>query len=155
LRVFWDVHALREIQPPKLSEGLSGPLGQDKMDLYRVTGTTERLTLREPDIFQGPSLGGHWMADLYIEFRPERYPTMSGRPLWWQLPRLNSLASQMFRRSSRILRTRFPSVLMKHGEPRLDIALLDDISVFAMLTALPNQSYDTLDARHEKTLPSR
>jgi hypothetical protein len=155
LRVFWDVNALREIQPPKLSEGLSGPLGQDKMDLYRVTGTTERLTLREPDLFQGPSLGGHWMADLYIEFRPERYPTISGRPLWWQLPRLNDLASQMFRRPSRILRTRYPSVLMKHGEPRLDIALLDDISVFAMLVALPNQSYYTLDARHEKTLPGR
>jgi hypothetical protein len=46
------------------------------------------------------------MADLYIEFRPERYPMIIGRPVWWQLPRLNSLALQMFGRQSRILRTR-------------------------------------------------
>jgi len=155
LRVFRDVKALREIQPPKISEGIAGPPGQDKMDLYRPTGTEERLTLQEPDVLQGPSLGEHWMADLYIEFRPERYPTISGRPLWWQLPRLNDLVWQMFRRPSRILRTRYPSVLMKRGEPRLDIALTDDISVFAMLAALPNRPYYTLDARHEKALPGR
>ena len=57
LRVFRDVNALREIQPPKISEGLPGPPRQDKMDLYRATGTTERLTLQEPDVLQGPSSG--------------------------------------------------------------------------------------------------
>ena len=124
------------------------------MDLYRTTSTTERLTLQEPNV-QGPNLGQHWMADLYIEFRPERYPTIIGRPLWWQLPRLNCLASEMFRRPSRILRTRYPSVLMKHGEPRLDIALLDDMTVLAMLAELPGQPCYTVDARHKKTLPGR
>ena len=44
---------------------------------------------------------------------------------------------------------------MKRGEPRLDIALFDDISVFVGLAALPNESYSTLDARHEKTLSGR
>lgn len=156
LRVLRSVNALREIQPPKISAGLPGPPDQEKMDLYRATSTTERLTLQEPDVLQGPSLGKHWMADLYIEFRPERYPTISGRPLfWWQLPRLNGLASQMFRRPSRILRTRYPSVLMKRGEPRLDIALLDDLSVFAVLAVLSNQPHYMLDAQHEKTLPGR
>ncbi len=155
LRVFRQVNVLREPQPPKISEGPPGPLGLDKMDLYRATGTTERFTLQEPDVLQGPTLGQHWMADLYIEFRPERHPTIIGRPLWWQLPRLNPLASQMFRRPSRILRTRYPSVLMKRGEPRLDIALLDDIRVFAILAALPNQPYFTRDARHERALPGR
>lgn len=155
LRVFRDVNALQEIQPPKIREGLPGPPCHDKMDLYRATGTTERLTLQEPDVLQGPTLGQHWMADLYIEFRPERYPTIIGRPLWWQLPRLNNVAWQMFRRPSRILRTRYPSVLMKRDEPRLDIVLSDDISVFAMLAALPNQSYYTRDARQEKVLPGR
>lgn len=155
LRVFRNVDTLREIQPPKISEGFPGPPGQDKMDLYRATGTTERLTLQEPDVLQGPHLGEHWMADVYIEFRPERYPTITGRPLWWQLPRVNELAWQMFRRPSRILRTRHPSVLMKRGEPRLDITLLDDLSVFAVLAALPNQSYYTLDARHGKRLSGR
>lgn len=155
LRVLRHVDALREIQPPRIRVGLPGPPAQDKMDLYRATGTTERLTLHEPDVLQGPMLGEHWMADLYIEFRPERYPTISGRPLWWQLPRLNVLASQMFRRPARILQNRYPSVLMKHGEPRLDISLLDDIRVFAMLAALQNRSYYTVDVRHEKTLPGR
>lgn len=155
LRVSRNVEAVREIEPPEMSEAFPGPPGQDKMDPYRATGTTERLTLQEPDVLQGPSVGGHWMADVYIEFRPERYPTISGRPLWWQLPRLNGLASQIFRRPSRILRTRYPSVLMKRGEPRLEFTLLDDISVLAVLVALPNQSYYTLDARHEKTLSGR
>jgi len=44
---------------------------------------------------------------------------------------------------------------MKRGEPRLDIALLDDISVFVGLAALPNESDSTLDAQHTKTLPGR
>jgi len=155
LRVPRYVHALQEIQPPKIRDGLSGPSGQGKMDFYRATGTTERITLKEPDILEGPMLGEHWMVDLYIEFRPGRYPTISGRPLWWQLPRMNDLVSRIFRHPSRILRTRYPSVLMKRGEPRLDIALPDDLSVFAMLAALPNQPYYTIDARHEKTLPGR
>lgn len=155
LRVPHEVNALREIQSPRISDGISEPLVQVKTELCRTTGTMERLTLQEPEILQGSNLGEHWMADLYIEFQPERYPTISGRPLWWQLPRLNSLAFQMFRRPSRILRTRYPSVLMKLGAPRLDIELLDDISVFAMLTTRPNRSCYTLDARHEKTLPGR
>src|SRR5262249_35843599 len=41
-------------------------------------------------------------------------------------------------------------VLMKPGEPRLDITLPDDLSVFASLAALPTQPSYTLDARHEK-----
>jgi len=157
LQVFRDVQALQEIQPPKIYEGFSGPQGQDKMDLYRATGTKERITLQEPDVPLGTILGEHWMADLYIEFRPERYRTIIGRPLWWQLPRLNSLAWQMFRRPSRIIRTRYPSVLMKGGEPRLDIALPDDISVFIALAELPNkyQLFYTSDSRQEKTLPGR
>lgn len=155
LRALRNLDALGEIQSPRIRHGFSGPPGQDKMDLYRATSTTERLTLQEPDVLHGPILGEHWMADLYIEFRPERYPTISGRLLWWQLPRLNSLASQMFRRPSRILRARYPSVLMKRGEPRLDITLPDDISVFSGLAVLPNQSYYTLDARHGKSFPGR
>jgi len=155
LRVLQTVNALRGVQPPKITEGLPGPPGQDKTELYRASSTTEQVTLQEPEVPQGFTLGEHWMADVYVEFRPERYPTITGRPLWWQLPRMNHLAWQMFRRPSRILRTRYPSVLMKRGEPRLDIALPDDFSVFAMLAALPNWSYYTLDARHEKALPRR
>src|SRR5262249_37751146 len=101
------------------------------------------------------SLGEHWMADIYVEFRPERYPTIHGRPLWWQLPRMNRLASQMFRRPARILRSRYPSVLMKRGEPRLDVTLIDDVDLFSMLVALSNEPNYTLDARYGKTLTGR
>jgi len=155
LRVRREVEALPDIQPPKFSERVPGPPGLDKMDLYRATGTTERLTLQEPEVLIGPYLGEHWMADLYIEFRPERYPTIGGRDLWWQLPRLNGLASQIFRRASRILRSRYPSVLMKRGEPRLDITLPDDLSIFRGLAALPNEPPYRLDARYGKALPGR
>ncbi len=50
LRVRRDVNALGEIQPPQISKCFLGSPGQDKMDLYRVTGTKERLTLQEPDV---------------------------------------------------------------------------------------------------------
>src|SRR5262249_36597937 len=56
---------------------------------------------------------------------------------------------------ARVLRCRFSPVVMKRGEPRLDNTLFDDLSVFAMLAALPNQSHYTLDARHEKGFSSR
>jgi hypothetical protein len=150
LRVFRHVDAIQEMRPPKIRQGLTGPPRRGDMDLYRATGTTERLTLQDPDVLQGPYLGEHWMADLYIEFRPERYPTIVGRELWWQLPRLKGLASQMFQRPSRMLRTRYPSVLMTHGEPRFDITLPDDLTVFALLAVLPNLPHYTLDARNEK-----
>lgn len=157
LLVSRNVNALREIQPPKVDEGFSEPPVQKKMmDLYRATGTTERLTLKEPDVLTGPRSDEYWMADLYIEFRPEHYPTIEGRTLWWQIPRLNGLALQMFQRSSRILKTRYPSVLMKQGEPRLDITLLDDISIFSTLAALPSEMmYCRLDARHGKMSSGR
>lgn len=150
--IFRNVDALSDIQPPRISAHFAGPLGVDKMDLYRAAGTTERLTLQEPEVLLGPYLDEHWMADLYIEFRPERFPTIGGRNLWWQLPRLNALASWMFRRPSRILRTRYPSVLMKRGEPRLDVTLPDDLSICAGLAMLSNQPHYALDARHGKSL---
>jgi hypothetical protein len=140
LRVFRDVTALREVHPPKFSEWIR-PHGHETMDLYRATGTEERVTLQEPDVAPGYHLGEHWMADMYVEFRPERYPTVSGRPLWWQLARLNGLVVHMFKHQARVLHTRYPSVLMKVGEARLDINLPDDISVFNMLASLPNRSY--------------
>jgi hypothetical protein len=38
---------------------------------------------------------------------------------------------------------------MKRGEPRLDITLPDDLTVFALAAALPNPPYYTLDARYK------
>lgn len=155
LHIFKHVNALQQIQPPKIREGFLGPHNQEKMDLYRATSRTEQLTLREPEVQEGPMLGQHWMADLYIEYQSEHCRAVSGRPLWWQLPRLNALASQMFRRPARILRSRYPSVLMKRGEPRLNISLLDDTVILSMLAALPYRPYYTVDVRHDKTFMGR
>jgi hypothetical protein len=68
---------------------------------------------------------------------------------------MNDLASLMFQRPSRILRTRYPSALMKRGERRLDISLFDDMCIFAMLAAQPSRVYYTLDARHKQALTGR
>jgi len=95
------------------------------------------------------------MADVFIEFRPERYPTISGRELWWQLPRVNAIAAHMFHRPARILRTRFPSVLMKRREPGLDVRLPDDLDVFASLAVLPDQPYYDLDVRKNEATSRR
>jgi hypothetical protein len=150
IRVFHDVHALPTIEPPKIREGFPGPPRRGDLDPYRGTSVTERLNLKEPDLLEGPHRGEHWMADLYIDFGADRYPNIVGRELWWQLPRVNSLTSHMFRRPSRVLRTRYPSVLMKRGEPSLEIQLLDDQAVFASLAVLKDQPYYTFDARYEK-----
>jgi hypothetical protein len=153
IRAFRSSAILSEMPAPDVAEGPPGPRGQSSMDLYRATGTVERLTLLEPDLPQGPSQGECWMADVYVEFRPERYPNIIGRDVWWQLPRMNELAWHIFRRPSRILRTRYPSVLMKRGDRRLDVALPDDIAIFAQLATLRNGPYYTVDARHDQSDP--
>lgn len=156
LRLPRYVHVLHEIQPPKFTQWVPGFASHDSMDLYRASSSEERLTLQEPEVSPGAYQGEHWMADVYVEFRPERYPSISGRQLWWQLPRFNGLAVSMFRRSSRILHTRYPSVLMKRGEPRLDIQLPDDLSLFDMLVAMQDDMwYQGIDVRKGKSLSSR
>lgn len=149
------IEALSGFQPPQLRTLAPGPDGLDQMDLYRANAQIERLTLMEPGIPQGHMHGEHWMADIYMEFHPERHPQVSGRPLWWQFPRVNELAWRTFRCPARILRTRYPSLAMKHGEPRLDITVLDDLSVFATLIAAHNGPSYTIDARYEKGISLR
>jgi hypothetical protein len=149
------VEALQKIQPPKISNGNTRPSNKSEMDLYRASSSEERLTLQEPDILQGSVLNEYWMDDFYIEFRPERNPTRNEHQFWWQLPRLNDLAMCIFKRPSRILRTRYPSVLMMRGTPRLSIVFPDDLQIFKMLACLPNQMHDLIDARHNKILSGR
>jgi len=155
LRLRPYVESFNKIQTPKISKGSTKPSGKPDMDLYRASGTEERFTLQEPEILQGSVSNEYWMDDFYIEFRPERNPTRSENQFWWQLPRLNDLAIQMFKRPSRVLRTRYPSVLMMRGASRLSIVFPDDLQIFKMLACLPNQIHDLIDARHNKALLGR
>lgn len=164
LRMFRDIAAISEPEVPRLQPNTGLPrlgprmglasMDLPSMDLYRVSGTKERITLNEPKMAEG-FLGGYWMADVYIEFRPERHPTIMGRDLWWQLPRRNILPQRMFGRAARVQRDRYPSILMMRGEPHLDIQLLDDLSIFRMLvTPWERGYYYSTDARASVSQPS-
>ncbi len=120
---------------------------KENMDLYRATGNEEHIVLSEPNVLEGVMGGEHWMADTYIQFRPERYMNFVGKDFWWQFPRRNHLARAMFRKPSRIGSDGFPSVLMKRGEPTLSIKLLDDESVFQALIIGENTPAYTTDPR--------
>lgn len=155
LHLWHQVETLSAIQAPTIANGNTRPPNKSEMDLYRGSSNDERINLQEPDILQGTVLNEYWMNDIYIEFRPEKNPYSSENIFWWQLPRLNELAVQMFNRPSRILRSRYPSILMMRGASRLRIVLPDDMQLFIMLTCMTNQGYDVSDARHNKNLLGR
>lgn len=137
-RVFRHVEILNDVEPPKISEGPPGQRRLDRMDAHRAAGRSERITLQEPDILsQGTTWGAEWMADLHIDFEPPQDPSVWGRPLYWQMPRIDELPMRMFQRQARVLRTRYPSILMTRGEPRVTVNLFDDVTVFRVLAMMP------------------
>lgn len=105
---------------------------KENTDLYRVTGDEELVELTEPNVL-GRLGGEHWMADVFIQFRPERFKSFVGTDYWWCLPQKNRLAFNMFRTVSRIDASGFPSVLMKLGSPILKMKLPGDFTVFRSL----------------------
>jgi len=120
----------------------------DNMDLFRGTGENEQIVLNEPMVQQGVRSDEHWMADVYIQYRPEVYGGYYiNRDFWWQLPKRNELAQQMFHKASRINLDRFPSILMKRGDSRLSIRILDDLSIFSALIVGENRPAYTSDPR--------
>ncbi|MEW6777555.1 MAG: hypothetical protein AB1405_14755 [Bdellovibrionota bacterium] len=150
LRISRYVSALQTIEPPHLNEFPPWPIGLEKMDHYRATNARESLTLNEPDIPKGAHGRERWMADLYIEFRSKHHLGMMGRHLWWQLPRLNGLAFQMFGGPSRILRNRYPSRAVMRENPRLNITLFDDTNILTGLVVEGLQNRSCFDASNEK-----
>ncbi|GJM43728.1 MAG: hypothetical protein DHS20C21_05700 [Gemmatimonadota bacterium] len=133
------VAAIGDLPTIKVRQAPPGPPPRGGMDFHRAAGRSEELMLTEP----GPPIvshgGEHWMADVFVAVPRDRHPTIMGRELWWQAPRVNALASHMFQRPSRVLRTRFPSVLMRHGQPQLSIRLPDEESVLSFLATVPDE----------------
>lgn len=117
---------------------------KENMDLYRATGNEEHIILNEPDVLEECMRGEHWMADVYIKFRPERYTNIVGKDLWWQLPKRNHLANNIFHTPSRIGLNGFPSVLMQRGKPGLEIKLPGDEYIFhALITEKNTPAYSS------------
>lgn len=122
---------------------------KENMDLYRATGSEEEIVLNEPNVLKWGMSGEHWMADVYIQFKPERYTNFIGNDLWWQLPQRNHLARRMFQKPSRIGLDGFPSVLMTRGGSTLSIKLPDEESVFRTLIVGENTPPDSADPRNK------
>ncbi len=124
------------------------PVIRSTTDSYRATASREQIVLAEPDVEMSYSRDEHWVADLFVEFHSTRYRNYI-RDFWWQLPTHNGLAQRMFRRTSRVQRSGYPSALMKRGEPRLDIDLLDEAAIFATLLIEQKPSGSNLDDREQ------
>jgi len=120
---------------------------KERVTPHRATGDQIPLVLDEPAVQEGVMGGEHWMADLYIQYRPERYPNIRGRGLWWQFPQKNVLAHSVFRHPSRIMRSRFPSLVMARGANRVEVSLPDDQSLIRIPLVLDDTPYVRGDPR--------
>lgn len=101
------------------------------MNLYQAYGNEETIEIEEPILPDGVQ-GGHWMLDVYIQYRPERYQYTNVRH-WWRLPNRNHLTRMFFPyRVARIQSNGIPSVMMetkssfKPDESKLNIKIPED-----------------------------
>ncbi len=153
LRVYINPRFFTEPQIPKFQPKGIYFMNTENMDFYRGTGYEEHIVLNEPDVLEGSMSDKHWMADVYIQFRHERYTTSKhliqefGHNFWWQFPQRNHLAYEMFHGPSRIGSDRFPSVLMTRGKPILRVSLPDEQSIFRALITGENRPVYSTDSR--------
>lgn len=161
LRVPHKERKINEFQAPIYENYGYHITSRSAMDFYRAQGEVEKISLNEPDIEEGTMLGQHWMADLHIQFRPERFSNYLGKEFWWQLPNRNILASQMTpNRASRIRRTGVLSALMKRSSTRfngeneslLELNLLSDERIIRLLCFQRFSPYFNGDARKNKVV---
>ena len=124
------------------------------MDIHRVQGNEGILELAEPKGIAPRDGDGHWMADFYIEFIPDKYEnredtvSMAPKTLFWRLPNRNYLTRFMFDKPSRIKQNGIPSVMMRIGERVLRFTLEDAESIVASLFCSDNRPiYEHSDPR--------
>ena len=124
------------------------------MDIHRVQGNEGILELAEPKGIAPCDGDGHWMADFYIEFIPDKYEnredtvSMAPKTLFWRLPNRNYLTRFMFDKPSRIKQNGIPSVMMRIGERVLRFTLEDAESIVASLFCSDNRPiYEHSDPR--------
>ncbi len=112
---FWKTAEVFSAHPiPTREEGGSFSVKKGPQ-LYRADNTEEHLVLNDPNVPVGSMGGQHWIADVAIQLRPERF-TSIGKDYWWRLPNRTNVLSEtgFFNRAARVGADRGLSVLMSH-----------------------------------------
>ncbi len=125
---------------PKFSEGssfsfwdrFSHPLSPPKeADYYRAYSSSEDFEVKSPAGIEGLREKGYWMAEVFIQadknrFYNEKFYLKQTDPFWWQLPRKNYLAADIFKEKARVNSYRIPVVQLPAKNPLLKFRLPDD-----------------------------
>jgi predicted Zn-ribbon and HTH transcriptional regulator len=124
------------------------------MDLYQAYSNEETIVLEDPVLPEGVH-GGHWMLDLYIQYRPENYQHTNLRH-WWRVPNRNHLTRNFFpSRKARIQSNGIPSVVIetkssfRPDESKLEIKIPEDRQIISSLIFGQNIPIFTGDPRAE------
>lgn len=125
-----------------------------EMQVFTGYHDKEQLSIIEPKREKG-IVGGHWMTDVYIEFRPERYENIiSDTKYLWKLPHNNTLAPSIFGKVSRTQRNGYFSVLMsgnsifdRTNNLLISYKLPSDISIIRYLLLDHRRNYYIKDSR--------
>lgn len=131
------------------------------LQLYRAHSNEEHLVLTEPNVSEGSTGGQHWVVDVAIQFRPERFASIRGKDYWWRLPNRNNLLSEthFLNRPARIRADRGLSVLMTRQSAlfsdgnTLVVKPPDDFTIAYALFC--GERFDHLADNHENRAPSR
>lgn len=117
-------------------------------DIFRATGQEEIITINGPGIETDADPGRHWMADVFVQFPPDRYSNFVGKEFWWQFPKKNGFAIQLFgKRAARIKADGFPSVPMSGRSATLEVRLPEEWGIFWNLILGGNNYFYSSDAR--------
>ncbi|MEN9582374.1 MAG: hypothetical protein RL641_328 [Candidatus Parcubacteria bacterium] len=122
------------------------------MSLHQAYGNEETVIIEEPALPSGVQ-GGHWMLDVYIQYRPEKYAYTNLRH-WWRLPNRNHLSRMFFQHTkARIQKNGIPSVVMeakssfRPDESKLEIKIPEDKDILASLISGQNMPVYNSDPR--------
>jgi hypothetical protein len=125
---------------PKFSEGLqssfwnrfSNQLRPPKeADYYRAYSLNEEFEIKSPAPADGLRDKGYWMTEVFIEadrnrFYNEKVYLRQNSSFWWQLPRKNYLATDIFREKARINAQGIPTIQLPAKTPQLKFQLPDE-----------------------------
>jgi len=142
-------------QVPKFSDYSSMMYLKKGLEFYRANSNEEHILINEPDVKEGMMGGEYWVADVYIQFRPERFTNIIGKDYWWQLPRRNSLSNDLriFNKPTRINSAGSFSIILRRRsgffpeENKVVIKIPDDNDVFHGLLCGEGYSFVGKDQR--------
>jgi len=148
-----SVATYRQLIIPDISRNSYLPPIKERLQTIRATGEEAHLSVPLPEIMKDSFGGQYWMTDVFIEFRPERFPYIQGINYWWQLPKHNDIALSMFNKPARIMGNGIPSVLLqrnsidKFPKNKIVIDLLDDARLFRIIFMGDKRPVYTSDPR--------